>query len=89
MWPEHHEAKRQHVCGTDGLQADHIVPIADGGDEFDLDNVRTLCVPCHKKVTATWRTEVAARNREAKAVSPVASKRIGNATQLSFDVRTT
>ena len=35
-------------------QADHIVPIADGGDEFDPDNIRTLCRPCHKAVTKQW-----------------------------------
>lgn len=37
------------------LEGDHIVPVADGGDEFDLDNVRTLCVECHKAVTRAWR----------------------------------
>lgn len=36
------------------MQADHIVPIADGGDEFDPDNIRTLCQPCHKAVTKQW-----------------------------------
>ena len=44
------------------LHGDHIVPIADGGDELDLDNVRTLCVPCHKAVTKAWHKERAERN---------------------------
>jgi len=30
------------------LVGDHIIPIAAGGSEFDLDNVQTLCVCCHK-----------------------------------------
>lgn len=39
------------------LQVDHIIPIANGGDELNVDNLRTLCVVCHKKVTAEWRKE--------------------------------
>lgn len=35
--------------------ADHIIPVADGGGECDLSNLRTLCTPCHKKITASWR----------------------------------
>ncbi|XP_066266917.1 DNA annealing helicase and endonuclease ZRANB3-like [Branchiostoma lanceolatum] len=31
--------------------ADHIVPVADGGGLCSLDNFRTLCVMCHRKVT--------------------------------------
>ena len=46
-------------------EADHIVPVARGGNEMGLENLRTLCVPCHKKVTASfaaWR----ARNRRRR-----------------------
>ena len=39
------------------LQADHIVPIADGGAAMEIDNIRTLCVPCHKEVTADWHRD--------------------------------
>jgi 5-methylcytosine-specific restriction protein A len=35
--------------------ADHILPVADGGGECDLSNLRTLCLLCHRKVTAEWR----------------------------------
>ena len=28
--------------------ADHIVPVAQGGGECDLSNMRTLCVNCHR-----------------------------------------
>lgn len=31
--------------------ADHIVPVAEGGGECDIDNLRTLCLVCHKKQT--------------------------------------
>ena len=35
--------------------ADHIVPVAEGGGQCDLDNLRTLCLPCHREVTANLR----------------------------------
>jgi 5-methylcytosine-specific restriction endonuclease McrA len=35
--------------------ADHILPVAEGGGQCDLDNLRTLCLPCHREVTAALR----------------------------------
>ena len=35
--------------------ADHIVPVAEGGGECDLDNIRTLCLRCHRGATAELR----------------------------------
>lgn len=35
-------------------EADHIVPVVEGGDS-NLENIRTLCIPCHRKVTAELR----------------------------------
>jgi 5-methylcytosine-specific restriction endonuclease McrA len=32
--------------------ADHIVPVVEGGGECGLENMRTLCIWCHQKVTA-------------------------------------
>jgi 5-methylcytosine-specific restriction endonuclease McrA len=32
-------------------EADHIVPVAEGGGGCGLENYRTLCIPCHRKVT--------------------------------------
>jgi 5-methylcytosine-specific restriction enzyme A len=31
--------------------ADHIVPVAEGGGECDLENLRTLCLICHRQQT--------------------------------------
>jgi 5-methylcytosine-specific restriction protein A len=42
--------------------ADHILPVAEGGGQCDLDNLRTLCLPCHREVTASLRL----RLRQAK-----------------------
>lgn len=35
--------------------ADHIVPVAEGGGQCDLDNLRTLCLLCHREATAQLR----------------------------------
>lgn len=35
--------------------ADHIVPVAEGGGECDLNNLRTLCLRCHRQATAALR----------------------------------
>ena len=35
--------------------ADHIVPVAEGGGQCDLANMRTLCLKCHKDATAALR----------------------------------
>jgi 5-methylcytosine-specific restriction enzyme A len=39
--------------------ADHIVPVVEGGGECDLDNLRTLCLRCHRKVTSDLRDRLA------------------------------
>ena len=33
-------------------EADHVVPVAEGGGGCGLDNLRTLCIPCHRAATA-------------------------------------
>ena len=35
--------------------ADHIVPVVEGGGECDLTNIRTLCLKCHRSATADLR----------------------------------
>jgi 5-methylcytosine-specific restriction protein A len=35
--------------------ADHIVPVVEGGGECDLQNIRTLCLKCHRQATAELR----------------------------------
>jgi len=36
------------IPDTSKLIGDHIIPIAIGGEEYDLDNVQTLCIKCNK-----------------------------------------
>ena len=35
--------------------ADHILPVAEGGGQCDLSNMRTLCLKCHAAATAALR----------------------------------
>jgi len=42
--------------------ADHVLPVVEGGGECGIDNYRTLCTPCHKAVTR----ELAARRAAAR-----------------------
>ena len=39
--------------------ADHIVPVAEGGGACDLSNIRTLCVRCHRDATRELRARLA------------------------------
>ena len=44
--------------------ADHIRPVAEGGGQCDLDNLRTLCLPCHREATAELRRRMVQSRRE-------------------------
>jgi len=47
-------------------QMDHVVPVIEGGGECGLDNLRTLCIACHKAETAALAKRRAdARDAEA------------------------
>ncbi len=50
--------------------ADHILPVAEGGGECDLDNIRTLCLLCHSTVTAQLRERI----RRAKVAAMLAAE---------------
>jgi 5-methylcytosine-specific restriction enzyme A len=41
--------------------ADHIVPVVEGGGECDLSNIRTLCLRCHSQATTDLRARRNAR----------------------------
>jgi len=43
--------------------ADHILPVAEGGGQCDLDNIRTLCLLCHRDATAQLRLRLKANSR--------------------------
>lgn len=45
--------------------ADHIVPVAEGGGECDLTNMRTLCLKCHRKATLELRARLMAKQQSS------------------------
>ncbi len=50
--------------------ADHIVPVAEGGGLCGLENYRTLCHPCHKRVTAELAARLAQRRKQSAILLP-------------------
>jgi 5-methylcytosine-specific restriction enzyme A len=47
-------------------EADHIVAVAEGGGACELDNYRTLCIPCHREATRRLLSRLAEARRLAK-----------------------
>jgi 5-methylcytosine-specific restriction enzyme A len=47
--------------------ADHILPVAEGGGECDLDNIQTLCLRCHREATKRLRERMTSRRGESAA----------------------
>ena len=45
--------------------ADHIVPVAEGGGECDLSNLRTLCLRCHQQQTSALRERLKMKSSPA------------------------
>jgi 5-methylcytosine-specific restriction enzyme A len=48
-------ARRRWRAARPRWEADHILPVADGGGECGLENYRLLCRACHAAVTSQWR----------------------------------
>jgi hypothetical protein len=46
------------------------LPVTEGGGECDLDNIRTLCLRCHRVVTAQLRERI----RRAKVAAMLAAE---------------
>jgi 5-methylcytosine-specific restriction protein A len=60
-------ARRAWRAARPRWEADHIVPVADGGGECGLENYRLLCRPCHVAITLAWRAQKSARTSEPPA----------------------
>ena len=61
--------KRKRKEMISNLIADHIIPIALGGDEWDLDNIQTLCLKCNKIKTKEDMKDIAKERRKEKRIS--------------------
>jgi len=71
------------ICGEYDVswQADHIVPVCEGGGECGLDGLRTLCRKCHNRETAALAARRAAKRRTevqdgVETVEPRAAARV-------------
>lgn len=51
---------------TSWWEADHIVPVAEGGGQCGPENYRTLCCRCHAEETQNLRARLAAKRKEPK-----------------------
>mmetsp|Transcript_1945 Transcript_1945/g.3107 ORF Transcript_1945/g.3107 Transcript_1945/m.3107 type:complete len:159 (-) Transcript_1945:84-560(-) len=51
-YPERLKVLVDDPCDGNLWHADHILPVSMGGGECGLENIRTLCVLCHARVTA-------------------------------------
>ena len=56
------------LCGNKAINpiVDHIEPIALGGEEFDLENLQTLCQTCNKEKTSIDQFNIAILRRKEK-----------------------
>ncbi len=45
------------------LDADHIIPVSLGGDEWSFDNIQTLCKQCHKNKTKKDMKKISAERK--------------------------
>lgn len=55
-------------------EADHIVPVVEGGGQCGPENYRTLCIRCHRKVTRELRQRLKQANG---SVAPHDNKQAG------------
>jgi 5-methylcytosine-specific restriction endonuclease McrA len=54
-------------------EADHIVPVVEGGGECDLSNLRTLCLRCHRMASLGLRLRRAEARQLAAISAPALS----------------
>jgi 5-methylcytosine-specific restriction protein A len=47
-------------------EMDHIIPVIEGGGSCGLENLRTLCIPCHREVTKELARRRSRARRAAK-----------------------
>ena len=62
-------------CGRKAREVDHIIPLALGGREFDLNNCQSLCRACHMRKTVREMRDRTARKKadQIEIAIPIAS----------------
>ena len=66
-WRSRREFEREWGGRRNLWDADHIVPVVEGGGECDLSNMRTLCLKCHQAATAELRKRRRSRKSHGMA----------------------
>lgn len=84
-----------HVCKEcktrkpiEQLIADHIIPIALGGEEFNLSNIQTLCKNCNKPKTAQDQKDIAKLRKKEKVLKhhkPLMSYMVKDFLKFKYD----
>jgi hypothetical protein len=69
------EALLAHATQGAAWQADHEVPVYAGGGLCDVDNLRTLCTPCHAGVTAAQARARGGARRAARVAADGRARR--------------
>ncbi len=62
------------VLGSNLWQMNHKQAVAEGGEIWGLENVETLCIPCHQEHTKMLRKRLAWRGKGRVRSAPVPSK---------------
>lgn len=65
--------RRKPDVNTAALVGDHIIPIALGGPQWDINNVQTLCIKCDKIKTAQDFKDIAKQRKIEKVQSKTKS----------------
>lgn len=55
------------VCGGAASTVDHIIPIEQGGDPWDINNLQTICFQCHQEKRAR-EAQMAAKGQLSKDI---------------------
>lgn len=56
--------------GEPAWQVDHVVPLCRSGPCFEMSNLATRCVPCHRKKSIALNRELAAERAASRAGPP-------------------
>ncbi len=78
--------KEKFEFGTINLIADHIIPIALGGDEWDINNIQTLCSDCNKIKTKQDHKDIA-KGRRKERLESIGQKRWNGDDYITHPIR--
>ena len=65
--PTQEDWHKKVIPDTSKLVGDHVIPIAIGGEEYELDNVQTLCIKCNKIKTKEDAKRIALYRKQHKS----------------------